>query len=678
VPTIQDPPPVAPPALPAPAAPAPSQEVAARSRVDAVALLTAGAVVALLLVMLGRVVQLQVAPGDRLAGFMSDRLTTRSQPAVRGDVLDRRGRLVASTSFGQRVFVDPVHFPIPPGDAIHALSKALDLKPEELAARIVPAIEHNERVDGSPMPEDPETKIPAQLQHRRFVAVSDILEDWRIATVKDLRLNDKPIPGVHLETRSVRDTPGGDLVAKIRGRVDFDHAGEVGAERLLDAQLQPAPGRFQYVRDAQGDPMWVFPGGYSPPQRGQDVRLSVDLEIQRIVQDELTRGVEIADAAGGRCIVLDPYSGEVLGMVDFIREATGMKDYDWAHPIAKGGDGVRYRIIGKDDLAKFGPDMSRNRCLVDLYEPGSTFKPFMWSATVEAGVVSPGEWFNTHNGVWQTPYGRPISDVKKRPQMVWTDVLVNSSNIGMVQGVSRLSFEQARNAIVKFGFGSKTGLGPPGESPGLVTRPKAWSKYTQTSVAMGYEVAVTPVQMARAFSAFCRKGELAGTIPTIRLTAIDTVAGLDDPGVRVLPKRVAELTRETMRGVTHNLDERLAGKKDGGSETFRFEAFGKSGTARAPLGLAPEGKRRPKGADGYFGGQYNVSFIAGAPAHDPRIVVLVVVDDPGPELVRNKRYYGAMVAGPINRRITERVLTYLGVQPGPEAGSGKRVAATHD
>ncbi|MBY0263275.1 MAG: hypothetical protein K2Q20_13085, partial [Phycisphaerales bacterium] len=299
-------------------------QVAVRARVDGVALLAVGAIVALLLVMLGRVVQLQVAPGERLAGFMSDRLTTRSQPAVRGDVLDRRGRLVASTSFGQRVFVDPAQFPVPPGEAIHALAKALDLKPEELAARVVPAIEHNERVDASPMPEDPEAAIPAELQYKRFVAVSEILEDWRIAAVKDLRLNGKPIPGVHLETRSVRDTPGGDLVAKIRGRVDFDHTGEVGAERLLNDQLKPASGRFQYVRDAQGDPMWVFPGGYSPPQRGQDIRLSVDLEVQRIIQDELTRGVEIADAAGGRCIVLDPYSGEVLGMVDFIREAPGL------------------------------------------------------------------------------------------------------------------------------------------------------------------------------------------------------------------------------------------------------------------------------------------------------------------------------------------------------------------
>jgi cell division protein FtsI/penicillin-binding protein 2 len=242
----------------------------------------------------------------------------------------------------------------------------------------------------------------------------------------------------------------------------------------------------------------------------------------------------------------------------------------------------------------------------------------------------------------------------------------------MIQGVSRMSFEQARSSIREFGFGSPTKIGLPGESPGLVTSEKGWSKFTQTSVAMGYEVAVTPLQMARAFSAFCRTGNLAGTVPSLRLTAAEP--GTDsqpkvDPGTRALPSKIAELTRETMRGVTHNLDNRLSSRTGASKETFNYEAFGKSGTARAPLGKAPEGMKKPKGADGYYGGQYNVSFIAGAPASDPRIVVLVVVDDPGPELVRTKRYYGAMVAGPINRRITERVLGYLRVPPSPAADS---------
>lgn len=647
--------------------------VAPVSRIDAVARITILGIVVLLLVMLGRVVQLQTAPGKTLAGFVSDRLTTTTIEAPRGDMTDRRGRLLSASRFGQRVFVDPMAFPDPPAEAIAKLADALGVSTVEVAKRIIPAIERNQALESPPVvneqsPLDPGSPV-------RFVAVSDVLDDTTVETIRGLRIDGKPIAGVHLETRSVREVPAGIASAALLGRVDVDHAGQVGAEKLLNKRLEPTAGTLRYVRDASGDPMWIFPGGYTPPQRGEDVRLSIDLEVQRIVLEELNRGVLEADAAGGRCIVLDPATGEILAMADVVRDVPGARDYDWNHIITKGGDGVRYRIIPRDPLSKIGPDLARNRCIEDIYEPGSTFKPFMWASALEAGVVRPEEMFETYNGHWHTPYGRYIEDVVPRGRQKWTEVLVNSSNIGMAQGVSRMSFEQTRQSIVEFGFGRRPGLGLPGESPGLVTSQKAWSKYTQTSVAFGYEVGVTPVQMALAFSAFCRTGQQAGTIPTLRLTAADYEQAATEPAKRVLPSSVAEFTRETMRGVTHNLDNRLANRSGDAKEVFRYEAFGKSGTARAPLGKAPLGKRKPKGSDGYYGAQYNVSFISGAPANEPRAVVLVVIDDPGPELVRKKQYYGAVVAGPINRRIMERTLSYLGVAPSQE--SGERVASTN-
>lgn len=637
--------------------------VAPTSRIDSVALITVSGIVLLLVIMLGRVVQLQVAPGKTLAGFVSNRLTTTTIPAIRSDILDRRGRLLSASRFGQRVFVDPLEFPNPPAEAIAKLADALGVSSVEVAQRIIPAFERNEKVENPPVVNDQSPVDPGSMS--RFVVLSDVLDDTTVETIKGLKIHGKPIPGVHLQTRSVREVPSGSPAAALLGRVDIDHAGQVGAEKLLNKQLEPQPGTLRYVRDASGDPMWIFPGGYTPPQRGEDVRLSVDLEIQRIVQEELRRGVEEADAAGGRCVVLDPATGEILAMADVVRLVSNAKDYDWTHIIPKGGDGVRYRIIPIDPLAKLGADLARNRCVEDVYEPGSTFKPFMWASALEAGVVRGDEWFDTFGGHWTTPYGRHIEDVVHKGRQTWTDVLVNSSNIGMAQGVARMSFPQTRDAIIEFGFGKPTGIGLPGESPGLVTSQKAWSKFTQTSVAFGYEVAVTPVQMVQAFSAFCRTGEKAGTIPSLKLTAVPFDSADAETGKRVLPRGVAEFTRETMRGVTHNLDNRLANRTGDAREVFKYEAFGKSGTARAPLGKAPPGKRRPKGSDGYYGAQYNVSFISGAPAADPRAVVLVVVDDPGPELVRTKRYYGAAVAGPINRRIMERTLTYLGVAPSP-------------
>jgi cell division protein FtsI/penicillin-binding protein 2 len=248
----------------------------------------------------------------------------------------------------------------------------------------------------------------------------------------------------------------------------------------------------------------------------------------------------------------------------------------------------------------------------------------------------------------------------------------------MAKGTSRLSFKQMHDAVRRFGFGSPTRIGLPGESPGIVTKIKDWSKYTQTSVAMGHEVAVTPVQMVRAFCCFARTGDLAGTMPSARLLALDAGEEIADEGVRVLPKKIADLTRTTMRGVTQKIDERIARKEHDASAAPRYEWFGKSGTAEIPLGRAPKGKVRPIGSDGYFPNQYNSSFLAAAPLEEPKIVIVVVIDDPGPALVARREHYGSHVAGPVVRRVIERALPYLGVPgaPAPEVSAESPVAST--
>lgn len=627
-------------------------------RVDRVSLGAAVGVLAILGIMFGRVAQLQTAPGEDLSPFVSDRITTVPEKAPGGDIQDKRGRPVAVTKFGSSVFVDPLEFPNPPDTAIGVLADALGMTPPEVAKRIIPAMRDNQEVlevmqDERP----PEESGPI----KRYISVGKTLEDWRVDVVKNLKIDGKPIPGVHLETRLVREYTAPAVAANLVGMVGSDLTGLSGAERMYAAHMQPESGSLKYVRDARGTPMWIFPGGYTPPERGADVRLSIDLYIQTIVVEELQRGVLDADAAGGRCVVLDPHTGEILAMADVVRPPPDARPYDWTTPIPKGGNGTRYRIIPDDPQSKINGALARNRCVEDVYEPGSTFKPFMWSACLMHGVTRQTEVLQTYGGHWVTPYGRKVDDVHHFATLTWNNVLVQSSNIGMAQGVARLSFQQARDAILSCGFGHKPGLGLPGESPGMVTTQKAWSKYTQTSVAFGYEVGVTTTQMVRAFSTYCRKGDLAGTMPNLRLTAADYESALHEPTVRVYPVRIATQTRETMKGVTDGLDVRLA--RNG--EVFRYEAFGKSGTAQAPLGKPPAGKKKPKGSDGYFGGQYVVSFIAGGPYEDPRIVVLVIVDDPGPELVRNRRYFGSAVAGPPNRRIMERTLAYLGASPTP-------------
>lgn len=501
----------------------------------------------------------------------------------------------------------------------------------------------------------------------RYVPISDILTDDQAGQITKLKLK-----GVHLERRPVREYPGGSAVASLVGKVDVDHHGLIGAEKMLDSQLLGTGGRVQYVRDASGRPLWIEPGQVQAGVPGQDVKLSLDLEVQRIAMEELQRGIEEADSAGGRIIVFDPYSGEIVAMGDILRDLPNLAEYPWAVERKKGDKSPdtsrippskRYRVLKADPQRLKHPGLGRNRCIEDVYEPGSTFKSFVWSTVTELKLARPDEVFDTEGGRWHTPYGRYIEDVTKRATMTWREVLINSSNIGMVKGASRLSFVQLHDAVKRFGFGKSTGVGLPGEATGIVTSLTGWSKYSQTSVATGYEVAVTPLQMVRAFSVFCRPGDLAGTLPPVRLTASAQVDPLNSVVMRVLPTDIAKLAREAMAHVATNMQDSL--DKTSHEHNWRYSMFGKSGTAEIPLGKAPEGFRRPRGVTGYFDDQYNTSFIGGGPVEEPRLVILCVIDDPGPERVRARTHYGAKTAGPVVRRVMERALTYLGTPPSP-------------
>jgi cell division protein FtsI/penicillin-binding protein 2 len=678
--------------------PSPARAGVSARRADVFAVLIVGGLTLGMLVLLGRVAQLQAHPSAELVAHKDDRISRAPEPALRGDILDRRGRVLAASRFGYRVFVDPSRFPSPPDVAMAALAQATGVPLETLASRLIPKIAdnerrkaHNDEVDrrrkllgsgaapsaqagaqavDTPAEADPEPDADSEeeaaaepdpdrkLALHRYISLGGVLDDWRIDAVKELK-----VPGVHLELRGVRGYPSEDLTASLVGLVDVDHKGILGVERSVNKDVVGTAGQLEFVRDAYMRPLWVNQGGYTAPQRGQDVRLSIDLEIQRIVVEELEQGIAEAQSAGGRAVVLDPVSGEILAMVDMVRQPKDAVPYDWDHPWNGTGTKPRYITLQEHDN-NVHPALARNRCVEDVYEPGSTFKPFMWSTTTALGLADPGETVDTEGGHWTTPYGRHISDVVRRTTMTWSEVLINSSNIGMAKTTRRMSDQQMRDAVLRFGFGRRTNIDLPGESPGIVTSMKNWSKYTQTSVAMGHEIAVTPVQMVRGFASFCRTGEFAGTMPELRLFAAaqgDSLApATPAPGKRVVPQKIAELTRSTMRGVVANMDRKTAAaSKD--HALIHYELFGKSGTAEIPLGRAPKGKKRPRGSDGYFDGQYNSSFIAGGPVENPRLVVLVVIDDPGPVRIAAKTHYGSLVGGPVVRRVMERALAYMGV-----------------
>lgn len=634
------------------------------ARIDRLTLFVFAGLSVMLVILLGRVVQLQAAPPAPLRALMGDRVTEAVEPGRRGDILDRAGRILAASRFGYRAFIDPVEFAknTDIGAAIDQTARALGLTFEEVRKEVMDRIAANEARKWqaqfySPKPGSREERSGPALS--RFLPMSNILDDATVDAVKRLK-----VKGVHLEIRPVREMTSDSLVAMLVGKVGFDGLGLIAAERMFEDTVKPESGLFRFVRDARGQPLWVEPESYQPPKRGQDVRLAIDLELQRILIQEMERGLADVDAQGGRAVLMDPRTGEVLAMADLIRDVRGVVDYDWMTIIPKDKrGGPRYRVIPPDPERARHPALGRNRCVTDIYEPGSTFKCFMWAAATDLGLVDPSDTIDTEEGVWTTPYGRTIRDVVKRGSMSWRDVLVNSSNIGMVKVTSRMDAKQMRDAVLAFGFGSRTDLGFKSESPGRVTSPGAWSKYTQTSVAFGHEISVTPLQMARAFSAFCRNADEAGTLPDVHLTAVES-RSRERVIRRAVSPETALLVRETLRGVTHNLDKRLA-LRDPPERDWRYELFGKSGTPDAPMSDPPQGKRRPKGSDGYFRGQYFPTFIAGGPVEEPRLVCVVVVEDPGPSAVEKRQHYGAYSAGPIVRRTMDRALAYLGVPASP-------------
>ncbi len=693
----------------------------ADSRIDLIVRLTGWGVSLLMVAVLARVAFLQIAPSEQLQPYAQNQTASRPVQGYRGEILDRRGRLLSTSRLGYRVFVDPERLNRKKLDeTIIQLAKATDQPVEVVGQRLVRAVSINDTRRSALQPiESPEKgisqtirvwlgggmKVPqrslavasnpsvsevssvepvaeaeagettAEIIEEeepkpliRYVVIGNILTETQVAAVRRLGLR-----GVHLERRPVREYPGGDVIASIIGKVGVEHVGLMGAELSLDNALEASNGTARYVRDASGRPLWIERGQWTPATHGSTQRLAIDLELQRIAQEELDRGMEDADAAGGRLVMMDPMTGEILAMVDLYRDVGELPEFPW---VAKEPDPdapsmpeydpyntVRCRTLADDPGRAIHPALGRNRCVEDIYEPGSTFKPFVWSLLTESGLVTPDEVFDTEGGRWRNKYGRAFNDVTRRPEMTWTEVLINSSNIGMVKGGSRMDFAPMRTGILRFGFGTTTGIGLPGETAGLVTSVAKWSHWTQESVSYGHEVAVTPVQMARAFCAFARSGEMAGTLPTVRLLAVDPGRAQSDAIIRALPTDIATLTRKTLRHVAAKVEKNMAADPDLPESGWRYQMFGKSGTAEIPLGRAPKGMKRPRNSTGYFDNQYNSSFVAGAPLESPRLLVVVVIDDPGPERVEAKEHYGSRVAGPVARRVLERSLTYLGVVP---------------
>ena len=530
---------------------------------------------------LGRVGQLQLRPAERITGLIDSQRTGATLLARRGNLLDRYGRVIATTRTAQRLFVDPLliedHSSFP-----ERVGHQLDYDPAWVAQRIGRSVS------------------------RRYIVIDQQLSDARLDRLNQLRL-----PGLATELRLVRDYPQGTLAGQVIGFVGQDGRGLEGLELKFDSRLLGADGAMRYWRDASQRPLWVQKEGYRAPTDGRAVTLSLDLVIQSFAEDELDQTCQQYGAEAGQVIVMDPFTGEILALA--------------SRP-----------FFDPQDAGAAAVELRRNRCVTDVFEPGSAFKPFVWAAVMEARVARTQEQIDCHQGYWVSPGGRRLHDAYGYGRLTCEYVLVKSSNIGMAIVGLRLGARRMHAAVRMFGFGTSTGSGLPGEIGGLVNPLDQWTHYSVTSVPMGQEIAVTPLQLARGFCAFANGGLLV--TPTIR--RVEPTAATPRIYDRVLSATTADLTRRVLRRVVTDGTGRRV--KDAA-----YPIFGKTGTAQVP------------GPGGYLPDQYTAVFVCGAPMDQPKIVVACIIHRPD----KSKGHYGGIVAAPTAMRVVERTLTYMGVPP---------------
>lgn len=406
------------------------------------------------------------------------------------------------------------------------------------------------------------------------------------------------LSGVYLERVIHRFYPHPQLAPGVLGAV-VDGVGTGGVEGAFEAHLRGVPGKAIQARDRHSRPIPGQTVVVAPPVPGGDVVLTLDRDLQEIGREALLAAVEETKARGGDLIVVDPKTGEILALVCLL-------------------DG-------------------RDECLTAInapYEPGSTLKPFTVAGLLSLNLATLADSVDGENGRW-TVAGRTITDVHRMGRMSLADALRESSNVGIAKMALRLSPSQQYQLLRDFGFGAPTGVEIPGEKAGTLRRPRSWSRQSPVSLAIGYEISVTPLQLTMAYAALANGGHLMEP----RL-----IREIRAPGGEVLtrfsPREVRQVVSEAVaREVAQTLAQVVETGTGTRAQLATFRVAGKTGTSRVY-----------KASGGYESGAYYASFVSFFPVEDPQLVVYVKLDRP------RGTYYGGATAAPVTRATLEAVL----------------------
>jgi cell division protein FtsI (penicillin-binding protein 3) len=524
------------------------------------------------LLLLGRAVQVQIVSTDFYQAEGAKRFVHKQPlPASRGRIFDRNGLVLATSVAMPSVQVDTKTF-------------AADTAQRRALAGLlgIPAAELDQRLQGS-----------GTVTLRRHVGEAA----WQ--EIKALRLR-----GVQEVREYQRRYPEGEAAAHVVGFTNIDDRGQEGIELGFQPQLLGRSGQRTVVRDRLGRVVEDI-GDQADPVDGRDITLSIDSKVQFFAWQRLRDAVQQHGARAGSVVVLDVVTGEVLALANY-----------------PSFDPAQRRHLSGAQL--------RNRALTDIFEPGSTMKPFTVALALESGRVTPTTPIQTAPGRI-TITGSTISDAHPHGVLTVAEVIQKSSNVGTVKMAMQMPAREMWEMYAQIGLGQKPRIDFPGAVTGRLRPHKSWRPIEQATMSYGYGLSASLFQLARAYTVFARDGEL---IPV-------TIQRQDAPAVgqRVISARTAQQVREMLR---------LAAGPGGTApqaQALGYSVGGKTGTARKQ-----EGK--------HYTNKYRAWFVGLAPVGTPRIVVAVMVDEP-----TKGGYYGGVVAAPVFSQVVQQTLRMMNVAP---------------
>lgn len=526
-------------------------------------------------VVAGRAFYLQGLNNDYLQG-KGDAVANRNLtlPAQRGQVTDRHGQLLAISTPVESLWARPAELSLT-GVQRAQLAKVLEVTPQELETRLA-------------------RKTRGEFSVRRPVTPEQAA---KIATMG--------VPGLHLRREFRRYYPAGEVAAHVVGFTNVDDLGQEGVERAYQDWLAGREGRRRIQRDRRGNTIRDL-APIKTAQIGGNLALSLDLNIQYLAHRELAAAIKQHKAKGGSVVVLDAKTGEILALAN-------------------------QPIFNPNNRRNYKPEPMRNRAVIDTFEPGSTIKPFVAAAVLERGLFHPGSVIETPE-TWRVG-NKLVRDVHPHPQMTVSEIIQKSSNVGAVKLAMSLTPRQYWDVLHRSGFGEQPGSGFPGETAGRLRDAASWKPVEHATMAYGYGVSVSLLQLTRAYMTFANDGEVM-PLSFLRREPQEIV------GERVFSPAVARDVRAMMESVTQDGGTGMRTRVPG------YRVAGKTGTAH-------------KLVDGrYASDRYLSSFVGMAPASNPRLIIGVVIDEPSGGV-----YYGGSVAGPVFAQVMAASLRQLGLPP---------------